>query len=107
VRLLWGLISDSPEYVRPVVTSNVWRFALRLSDFLKDPQAELLLLRACVGVCRLVHLLRCTPPSLVDQGAEIFDATLQAALRRITVGEGKKKNTILLVQLALAWISLQ
>jgi hypothetical protein len=34
-----------------------------------------------------VHLLQCTPPSLVDQGVEILDATLHAALR-ITVGEG-------------------
>jgi hypothetical protein len=54
---------------------------------LQDPQAELLLLRACAGVCRLVHLLRCTPPSAVAQGVDLFDATLHAALRRITVGE--------------------
>jgi hypothetical protein len=55
---------------------------------LKDPQAELLLLWACAGVSRLVHLLRYTPLSVVAQGVELFDATLHAALRRITVGEG-------------------
>jgi hypothetical protein len=39
-------------------------------------------------VCRVVHLLRCTPPCLLDQGVEIFNATLLAALCRIAVGEG-------------------
>jgi hypothetical protein len=53
---------------------------------LKDPQAELLLLRACAGVCWLVHLLQCTPPSAAAQGVEMFDVTLHAALRRITGG---------------------
>jgi hypothetical protein len=55
---------------------------------LKDKQAELLLLRACAAVCRLVHLLRCTPPSAVAEGVELLDVTLHASLRRITVGEG-------------------
>jgi hypothetical protein len=69
-----GDISATPEIIRPAVFSKVGEVCSAV-DWLslpKDPQAELLLLPACVGVCRLVHLLRCTPLSLVDQGVEIF-----------------------------------
>jgi hypothetical protein len=63
-------------------------FAVERLSVLKGPQAELPLLRACGGVFMLVHLLRCTPPSAVAQGGELFDAILHVALRRITIGEG-------------------
>jgi hypothetical protein len=43
--------------------------AVEQLSVLKDPQAELLHLRAYARVCRLVHLLRCTPPSAVAQPA--------------------------------------
>jgi hypothetical protein len=70
VRLLGWFISDSPEYIRATIASKVGEVcsAVERLSVLEDPQAELLLLRACAGVCRLVHLLRCTPPSLVAQG---------------------------------------
>jgi hypothetical protein len=55
---------------------------------LGDPQSELLLLRACVGVCRLMHLFKCTPPSLVSRGVQVLDAALHVAMRRIVVGDG-------------------
>jgi hypothetical protein len=88
--LLGGFLTDSLN-IRWVALSSkmgeVWS-AIKPQSVLKDPQVELLLLRACAGVCRLGRLQRCTPPSLVGQGVETFDPTLQAALHRITVGEG-------------------
>eukprot|EP00731_Ephydatia_muelleri_P033608 Em0033g24a len=38
-----------------------------------DPQVALLLLRQCGGFCKLVHLARSTPPSLIAEGLEYFD----------------------------------
>ena len=39
-----------------------------------DPQVALLLLRQCAGYCKLVHLARSTPPSLITDGLALFDA---------------------------------
>eukprot|EP00731_Ephydatia_muelleri_P010498 Em0005g1084a len=38
-----------------------------------DPQVALLLLRLCGSFCRLVHLARSTPPSLIVDGLALFD----------------------------------
>ncbi|KAL5515289.1 hypothetical protein EMCRGX_G000440 [Ephydatia muelleri] len=38
-----------------------------------DPQIALLLLRHCASFCKLVHLARSTPPSLVSEGLALFD----------------------------------
>ena len=38
-----------------------------------DPQVALLLLRQCVGFCKLVHLARSTSPSLITKGLEYFN----------------------------------
>ena len=38
-----------------------------------DPQIVLLLLRHCASFCKLVHLARSTPPSLVSEGLALFD----------------------------------
>ena len=38
-----------------------------------DPQVALLLLRQCGSFCKLVHLARSTPPSLVAEGFKYFD----------------------------------
>ena len=38
-----------------------------------DPQVALLLLRQCGGFCKLVHLAKSTPPSLIIEGLEYFD----------------------------------
>ena len=41
-----------------------------------DPQALLLLLRACAGVYRLVYFLRCIPPAGTQRAAREFDSLL-------------------------------
>ena len=38
-----------------------------------DPQVALLLLRMCGAFCKMVHLARSTPPSLVAEGFRYFD----------------------------------
>ena len=41
-----------------------------------DPQVALLLLHQCAGYCKLVHLARSTPPSLISDGLALFDADI-------------------------------
>ena len=38
-----------------------------------DPQVALILLRVCGSFCKLVHLARATPPSLVSDPLQLFD----------------------------------
>ena len=42
-----------------------------------DPQVALLLLRQYAGYCKLVHLARLTPPSLISNGLALFDADIR------------------------------
>lgn len=42
-----------------------------------DPQIALLLLRHCATFCKLVHLARSTPPTLVSEGLALFDAEVR------------------------------
>ena len=41
-----------------------------------DPQVALLLCQ-CAGYCKLVHLARSTPPSLISDGLALFDADVR------------------------------
>ena len=43
----------------------------------KDPQVAYLLLRFCGSFCKMVHLARSTPPSLVAEGLGIFDRDIR------------------------------
>eukprot|EP00731_Ephydatia_muelleri_P017572 Em0010g670a len=38
-----------------------------------DPQVALILLRLCGSYCKLIHLARATPPSLVSEALQLFD----------------------------------
>ena len=38
-----------------------------------DSQVALMLLRQCGGFCRMVHIARCTPPSVALEGLHLFD----------------------------------
>ena len=50
---------------------------------LGNPQVELHLLRSCLGVCKLNHLLRTISPNCVISQLERFDYNLRSALGRI------------------------
>lgn len=62
--------------------------SMRRLAVLEDPQSKLLLLRSCLGVCKIAHLLQCTPPSFVDLGVALLDEELHVSLRRIVVADG-------------------
>ena len=49
-----------------------------------DPQVALLLLRQCVGFCKLVHLSRSTPPSLVADALRLYDDDVRQCFTECT-----------------------
>ena len=49
-----------------------------------DPQVALILLRQCAGYCKLVHLARSTPPSLISDGLALFDADVRHCFSECT-----------------------
>ena len=50
-----------------------------------DPQVALLLLRLCGSFCRLVHLARSTPPSLIVDGLALFDNDVRHCFAECTM----------------------
>jgi len=50
---------------------------------LEDPQVELHLLRSCLGSCKIIHLLRTVPFSILRSFLEKFDSHLKGCLGRI------------------------
>ena len=54
------------------------RLLSRLVDVgASDPQVALTLLRLCGSYCKLIHLARATPPSLVSEALELFDVEVR------------------------------
>eukprot|EP00884_Botryococcus_braunii_P016683 jgi/Botrbrau1/3699/Bobra.0008s0026.1 len=82
VRLLGGPLSASRVFVSAFVGDKAIEVARTMDRLalLDDPQVELLLLRACMGLCRMVHVLRCSPTRAVAEGvaAEIAALPLSA-----------------------------
>ena len=78
---IWG----SPDFLSTFVGSVVDRVSIlqtRLGD-LEDPQVELLLLRSCLGVCKLNYLLRTIPPGSMDSELLRCDDNLRRSLSSI------------------------
>jgi len=50
---------------------------------LEDPQVELHLLRSCLSVCKVTHILRCVPASSLGSFPSRFDFRLRECLSRI------------------------
>ena len=50
----------------------------------KDPQVAYLLLRFCGSFCKLVHLARSTPPSLVAEALSFFDSDIRHCFTECT-----------------------
>ena len=46
-----------------------------------DPQVALILLRVCGSFCKLIHLARATPPSLVSDPLQLFDNDVRQCLK--------------------------
>ena len=45
-----------------------------------DSQIALLLLRQCGGFCQMVYIARCTPPSVVLKGLQLFDEEFRQSI---------------------------
>ena len=78
---IWG----SPDFLSTFVGSVVDCVSVlqaRLED-LEDPQVELLLLRSCLGIYKLNHLLRTILPGCMDSELLRFDDNLQRSLSSI------------------------
>ncbi|KAJ0481293.1 hypothetical protein HanIR_Chr13g0641021 [Helianthus annuus] len=61
---------------------------MRCLKRLRDPQSELLLLRSCMGVAKLLFGLRTCQPSLVGGAVSVFYEGLRGALEDIVVCGG-------------------
>ena len=66
-----------------------------------DPQVALLLLRQCGGFCKLVHLARSTPPSLIAEGLEYFDNDVRHCFA-LSTAVGTTNNAWKQAQLSLS-----
>ena len=52
-----------------------------------DTASELILLRMCADVCKIVHLLRTAGPAIEEEALELYDETVQKALIRCLGGQ--------------------
>ena len=50
-----------------------------------NPQVALLFLRLCCSSCRLVHLARSTPPSMIGEGLALFDNDVRHCFAECTL----------------------
>nr|GEW95111.1 reverse transcriptase domain-containing protein [Tanacetum cinerariifolium] len=56
---------------------------MSLLPSLRDPQSELLLLRSCMGVAKLLFSLRTCQPMYIGEAVSIFDNGLRRAIEAI------------------------
>ncbi|KAK1411384.1 hypothetical protein QVD17_37932 [Tagetes erecta] len=90
VKLLGGAVSRDAGFIQSLATKRALRaveLMKRLPD-LRDPQSELLLLRSCMGVAKLVFGLRTCQPQHVKEAVSVFDAGLRGAVEDIVVCGG-------------------
>ncbi|XP_076897210.1 uncharacterized protein LOC143550455 [Bidens hawaiensis] len=82
VKLLGGAVSRNEEFISGLALKRAKR-AVEIMECLKglrDPQSELLLLRSCMGVAKLLFGLRTCQPSYVGGAVSVFDTGLRKAI---------------------------
>ncbi|XP_076935722.1 uncharacterized protein LOC143602539 [Bidens hawaiensis] len=90
VKLLGGAVSRNEEFISGLALKRAKR-AVELMEYLKglrDPQSELLLLRSCMGVAKLLFGLRTCQPSYVGGAVSVFNTGLRKAIEDIVVCGG-------------------
>ena len=78
---LWG----SEDFFNTSLSTRIdkiWESQQRLQD-IEDPQVELLLLRSCLSLCKLNHILRTVPSDRVLGQLQPFDINLRKTLESI------------------------
>ncbi|XP_021979313.1 uncharacterized protein LOC110875423 [Helianthus annuus] len=90
VKLLGGVVSRDAEFISSMALkrANCAVELMRCLKRLRDPQSELLLLRSCMGVAKLLFGLRTCQPYLVGGAVSVFDEGLRGALEDIVVCGG-------------------
>lgn len=88
VSLLGSPVYGSKSFASNTVLHQVQQIGLLQSSIteLNDPQIELHLLRSCLSVCKVNHLLRTVPLSDMSDPLLIFDVNLRATLSKIIHG---------------------
>ncbi|KAI3822031.1 hypothetical protein L1987_09612 [Smallanthus sonchifolius] len=90
VKLLGGAVSRDGEFISGLALKRAKR-AVDLMGCLKrlrNPQSELLLLRSCMGVAKLLFGLRTCQPSYVGEAVSVFDTGLRKTIEDIVVCGG-------------------
>ena len=90
VKLLGGAVSRDEGFISTLAVKRAQR-AVDLMESLRklgDPQSELLLLRSCMGVAKLLFGLRTCQPAFVADAVSLFDKGLRGAVEDIVVCGG-------------------
>ncbi|XP_076896048.1 uncharacterized protein LOC143548884 [Bidens hawaiensis] len=90
VKLLGGAVSRDAGFISSLAITKASRAVelMRCLTRLHDPQCELLLLRTCMGVAKLLFGLRTCQPMFVKEAVSVFDKGLRAAIEDIVVCGG-------------------
>jgi hypothetical protein len=88
--ILGAPVTLSLEFAASVAQAQVDAVAASLErlSVLRHPQAELLLLRNCLGACKIVFTARCTPPAAAAPALMAFDVLQTRVLQRIVTAGG-------------------
>ncbi|KAI3822707.1 hypothetical protein L1987_10303 [Smallanthus sonchifolius] len=90
VKLLGGAVSCDASFISGLTAKRATRAVNIMGHLplLPDPQSELLLLRSCMGVAKLLFGLRTCQPPFVDDAVSCFDKGLREEIEDIVVCEG-------------------
>ncbi|GJR72939.1 putative reverse transcriptase domain-containing protein [Tanacetum coccineum] len=90
VKLLGGEISRDAGFISSLAVKRASRAMEQMSllPSLQDPQSELLLLRSCMSVAKLLFGLRTCQPMYIGEAVSIFNNGLRRAIEAIVVCEG-------------------
>ncbi|GJX21796.1 hypothetical protein Tco_0226241, partial [Tanacetum coccineum] len=90
VKPLGGAVSRDAGFISSLAVKRASRAVelMSLLPSLRDPQSELLLLRSCMGVAKLLFGLRTCQPMYIGEAVSIFDNGLRRAIEAIVVCGG-------------------
>ncbi|GKE88146.1 putative reverse transcriptase domain-containing protein, partial [Tanacetum coccineum] len=85
VKLLGGAVSRDVGFISSLAVKRASRVVelMSLLPSLWDPQSELLLLRSCMGIAKLLFGLRTCQPMYIGEVVSIFDNGLRRAIKAI------------------------
>ncbi|XP_026459245.1 uncharacterized protein LOC113359892 [Papaver somniferum] len=90
VKLLGGPVSLDDGFLKGLAIKRAEKAVelMQVLSKLRDPQSELLLLRACMGISKLLFGLRIFHPEYVMEAVDIFDKGLREVIEGIVVCGG-------------------